>query len=77
MECIGDTDKSIILCDDCGKIGVLSIETALDIINNLYLDRELPEGLMELIDNIDKSDHEYTNMMENGWIPPLEDYDDA
>jgi len=68
LECIGDTERTITLCDDCGKIGVLSIETALDIINNLYLDRELPEGLMELIDDITEDE---------AWITSyLEEFDD-
>ena len=74
LECIGDTEKSIIKCDECGETGVLSIETALDIINNLYLDRELPEGLMEILDNIDVSDFDYQGMV--GDTLPLEGFNE-
>ena len=74
LNVIGDTDRTIIICDECSERGVISMETALDIINNLYLDRELPEGLMELIDDIDLSDKDYQGLMFDNI--PLEAFDD-
>ena len=76
LDVIGDTDRTIIICDECGQRGVVSVETALDIINNLYLDKELPEGLMALIDGIDQSDFCYQGVNGDGVSPPIEAFDD-